>query len=96
MQTEALIDSIAPMAREMGIIIWIENLYGSIGGHLKVLHIHDNDGVSDLHRIPFTFMKTRENRFSTDWDGFIRGLQNIDFQGILSFETHWYSQYFRM
>ena len=23
----------------------------------------------------------------TDWDGFIRGLKNIDFRGVLSFET---------
>lgn len=141
MQTEALIDYIAPMAKEMGIIICIENLYDSIGGHfvegpccdadkavermerindkyhaeilgfcfdtghanlvgidmerfmtilgghLKLLHIHDNDGVSDLHQIPFTFTKTRENKSSTDWDGFIRGLQKIDYRGILSFET---------
>lgn len=140
-QTERFIDSIAPMAKEMGITICIENLYESIGGHLvegpccdvrkaveridrindryhgevlgfcfdtghanlvgldfeqfittlgsrlKVLHIHDNDGISDLHQIPFTFTKTRENHSSTDWDGFIRGLRNIRFNKILSFET---------
>lgn len=140
-ETSKLIDSIAPLAKEMGITICIENLYGGVGGHivegpccnakkavqrmeafnekygaevlgfcfdtghanligldfesfimtlgdhLKVLHIHDNDGEQDLHQIPYTFTRTRENRSSTDWDGFIRGLRNIHFDQVLSFET---------
>ena len=140
-ETAKFIDSIAPLAKEMGITICIENLYGNIGGHLvegpccnvrkavqridefnekygaevlgfcfdtghanlvgidfenfitmlgdrlKVLHIHDNDGISDLHQIPFAFTMTRENKPSTDWDGFIRGLRNIKFDKVLSFET---------
>lgn len=140
-ETEKFIDYIAPMARDMGIIICIENLYDNVGGHLiegpccnvkkvieridrvnerykaevlgfcfdtghanlvglnfenfltllgdrlKVLHIHDNDGIGDLHQIPFTFAKSRENLPSTDWEGFIRGLRNIHFNGVLSFET---------
>lgn len=140
-QTENFIHSIAPIAKELGIVICLENLYDSIGGHLiegpgcnaekaaeridrindqyrtevlgfcfdtghanlvginmenflttlghrlKVLHIHDNDGVRDLHQIPFTFSKSRENKSSTDWDGFIRGLRKIGFDKVLSFET---------
>lgn len=140
-QTEKFIDSIAPMAKEMGITICIENLYDSLAGHLvegpccdvrkaveridrinekyhtevlgfcfdtghanlvgidfeqfitsldyrlKVLHIHDNDGIDDLHQIPFTFTKTRENKTSTDWEGFVQGLRNIHFDKTLSFET---------
>ena len=140
-ETERFIDSIAPMAKEMGITVCMENLYDGIGNHivegpccdvkkaiqridyfnekygaevlgfcfdtghanivgidfesfitalgsrLKVLHIHDNDGVSDLHQIPFTFTRTRENTASTDWDGFIRGLRAIKFNGVLNFET---------
>lgn len=140
-ETAKFIDSIAPLAKEMGITICMENLYDSVGGHLvegpcchakraaermdamnekykaevlgfcfdtghanlvgidfetflttvgsrlKVLHIHDNDGISDLHQIPFTFTKTRENRPSTDWNGFIRGLKKIRFDKVLSFET---------
>ena len=54
---------------------------------MKVLHIHDNDGIMDLHQIPFTFTKTRENKVSTDWDGFIRGLKNIHYKNVLNFET---------
>ena len=140
-ETERFIRSIAPMAKEHGITVCIENLYDGIGGHLiegpccnakksaeridrineeygaevlgfcfdtghanvigldfeaflgtlghrlKVLHIHDNDGVRDLHQIPFTFTRTRENTSSTDWDGFIRGLRAIHFDGVLNFET---------
>lgn len=140
-RTEEFLDSIAPMAKEMGITLCVENLYDSIGGHLvegpccdakkaaeridrmndryhaevlgfcfdtghanlvgidfekfmttlghrlKVLHIHDNDGISDLHQIPFTFSKTRENNSSTDWPGFVRGLGGIGFDKVLSFET---------
>jgi sugar phosphate isomerase/epimerase len=140
-KTSEFLEFLAPMAREMGITICIENLYNGIGGHmmegpccdarkaveridrmndkygaevlgfcfdtghanlvgldfedfittlghrLKVLHIHDNDGISDLHQMPFTFTKTRDNTPSTDWDGFIRGLKAVKFDKVLSFET---------
>ncbi len=140
-RTLAFIDSIAPLAKELGITICMENLYESAGGHLvegpccdakkaveridrvnekyhaqvlgfcfdtghanlvgidferfmttldyrlKVFHVHDNDGAGDLHQIPFTFTRTRENMPSTDWEGFRRGLSNIRFDGTLSFET---------
>lgn len=140
-KTEMFLNTILPMAKEMDIVICVENIYTGVGNHiiegpccnihkaveridrindkhgaevlgfcfdtghaklvrldfedfitkldyrLKVLHIHDNDGVSDLHQIPFTFTKTRENTSSTDWDGFIRGLRNIKYNGVLSFET---------
>lgn len=140
-QTEKFLDFLAPIAKEMGIIICIENLYDIVGGHmvegpcshagkaanridrfnekyhaeilgfcfdtghanlagidferfieklgrrLKVLHIHDNDGVWDLHQIPYTFTRTRENKASTDWEGFIRGLKKIKYDSVLSFET---------
>lgn len=140
-ETERFIDSIAPLAKEMGITICIENLYEGIGGHivegpccdakkaaeridrmnekyhaevlgfcfdtghanllgldfekflitlghrLKVLHVHDNDGIGDLHQIPYTFSRSRENKPSTDWEGFIRGLKKAGFDKVLSFET---------
>jgi len=140
-ETERFLDSLAPMARELGITICIENLYDGVGGHLiegpgcdaakaaeridrmnekyqaevlgfcfdtghaniagldfecflgtlgprlKALHIHDNDGSRDLHQIPFTFARTRENMTSTDWDGLIRGLKAAGFEGVYSFET---------
>ncbi len=140
-KTLEFIESLAPLAKELGITICVENIYSNIGRHiiegpccdarkaaeridrmnekygseimgfcfdtghanlvgidfekfitilghrLKVLHIHDNDGISDLHQIPFTFTRSRENITSTDWNGFIKGLKEIHFDGVLNFET---------
>ncbi len=65
----------------------MEDFITTLGKRLKVLHIHDNDGIGDLHQIPYTFTRSRENAPSTDWDGFIRGLRKIRFDKVLSFET---------
>lgn len=65
----------------------MEDFIMVLGNRLKVLHIHDNDGIGDLHQIPFTFTRNRENISSTDWGGFIRGLHKIQFNKVLSFET---------
>lgn len=140
-KTLEFIEFLAPLAKELGITICMENIYTCIGNHivegpccdakkaavridrinekygtevlgfcfdtghanlvgidfedfivtlgnrLKVLHIHDNDGVGDLHQIPFTFTRSRENTTSTDWKGFVNGLRKIGFNGVLSFET---------
>lgn len=64
-----------------------EDFIVTLGDRLKVLHIHDNDCVGDLHQIPFTFTKSRENTASTDWTGFLNGLKRIGFEKVLSFET---------
>ena len=140
-QTENFLEYLAPVAKECGVTLCIENLYTALGsrlvegpccdvakavrridrmnekygaeilgfcfdtGHanlvgldfedfittlgkrLKVLHMHDNDGMGDLHQIPFTFTRSRENLPSTDWEGFVKGMRNIQFDGVLSFET---------
>lgn len=59
----------------------------TLGPRLKVLHLHDNDGERDLHQLPFTFTKTRDNTCSTNWPAFIKAMQDIKFDGVLSFET---------
>ena len=64
-----------------------EDFIVTLGNRLKILHIHDNDGIGDLHQIPFTFTRSRENTTSTDWEGFVKGLKRIHFKGVLSFET---------
>ena len=40
-----------------------------------------------LHQIPFAFSRSRESTSSTDWQGFINGLRNIQFDKVLNFET---------
>ncbi len=50
-----------------------------LGERIKVLHIHDNDGISDQHLPPY--MGT------ADWDRFVLAMRDIGFGGTLSFET---------
>ena len=57
-----------------------------LGKRVKVLHIHDNDAVQDRHCIPYTY-KAAGNKNSTDWEGFLKGLQEIGYEGPLNFET---------
>ena len=64
-----------------------EDFLTTLGDRIKTLHIHDNDGIEDLHQIPFTFARNRENKASTDWNGFLAGLAGIGFDKVLSFET---------
>jgi sugar phosphate isomerase/epimerase len=59
----------------------------TLGRRIKILHLHENDGLADLHQIPFTFTKTRENKSVLDWDGVLKALKEIGFDGVLNFET---------
>lgn len=59
-----------------------EDLYETVtmlGDDLRCLHIHDNNGVSDLHSIPYCG--------NMDWELLLRGLKEINFQGVISLET---------
>lgn len=56
-----------------------------LGKRLKVLHLHENDTIGDLHHMPYTFGKN-ENE-GQDWNGIYRALKEIEFDGTLSFET---------
>lgn len=58
-----------------------------LGKRLTVLHIHDNDGNSDLHMMPYTYTKNWGKDQICDWDGFLEGLKDIGYDGTLSFET---------
>ena len=50
-----------------------------IGDKLQTLHVHDNSGSSDEHKLPW---------FGTaDWEGFGRALCEIGFSGVFSYET---------
>ena len=65
----------------------MESYLKILGHRVKVLHIHDNDRVSDLHQIPYTFTNTRDKICSITWNKFLETLKLISFEGVLSFET---------
>ena len=50
-----------------------------LGKRIMLVHLHDNDGVEDMHRIPMTLLRT-------DWEGLIAGLRDIGYRGPLDFE----------
>lgn len=56
-----------------------------LGHRLKCLHLHENDAWADLHQMPYTFGENKDS--GLDWDGILRGLKEIGFEGTLSFET---------
>lgn len=59
-----------------------DNIYDAIktlGNDLACLHVHDDLGRQDRHLIPF--------QGEIDWNGFIKGLKEIRFDGCISLET---------
>lgn len=51
-----------------------------LGRRVKALHLHDNDGISDLHALP------RTGKF--DWDQLLTALSDSDYAGALNFEVY--------
>ena len=51
----------------------------TLGEHLETLHVHDDRHGQDRHLIPY--------QGETDWDGFIRGLRDVSYKGVMSLET---------
>ncbi len=58
----------------------------TLSKHLKVLHLHDNDGCEDQHQLPYTYNYSPSGGCSTDWSGFLVALRTIGFDGVFSFE----------
>ncbi len=51
------------------------------GSLLQVLHVHDNDGKTDSHRIPYC------GGGNIDWASFRSAIHEIGFNGVMSLET---------
>ena len=62
-----------------------EDYIRAMGDRLKILHMHENDAVGDLHQMPFTFGRCEED--GVNWGEFAKALHEIGFDGTLSFET---------
>ena len=50
-----------------------------LGDRMTTLHINDNNGQNDLHQMPYTGVG--------DWDRFLEALKEINYQGVLNFES---------
>lgn len=49
--------------------------------YLRVLHVHDNHGDRDEHLVPYCG--------TVDWKAFREALEEIGFEGVVSFEVKW-------
>ena len=59
-----------------------EDIIMAMGDRIGALHIHDNDGVADLHKLPGTV--------SMNWDNICKALKDIDYKGNFTFEVNGY------
>ena len=64
----------AHLARELDIVIQ------KLSGHLKMVHVNDNNGHRDDHLPP--------GEGGIDWTWFLRELRRADFHGVLVLELH--------
>lgn len=64
----------------------IKEYVKELGSRLTILHIHDNNGLADLHMIPYSYLATGASHVC-DWQGFVEGLKEINYPGVLAFET---------
>ena len=51
-----------------------------LGSDIRILHLNDNDGILDQHKIPYTG--------TIDWDDVLRALQEIGYCGAYNMELH--------
>ena len=52
-----------------------------LGKTLEVLHVQENDGINDLHVVPYTL------RNVMDWEDIIAALREIGYTGTMNFEV---------
>lgn len=57
----------------------IRQFIRDLGDRVSCFHVHDNDGMNDLHLAPYWG--------KLDWEAFVDGLAEIGFNKTLSFET---------
>ena len=64
----------------------LKDFVKQLAHRLTILHIHDNNGEYDQHTIPYACLSVGSTP-TCDWDGFVDGLKDIGYTGVLSFET---------
>ena len=58
----------------------------TMGHRVTILHLHDNNGVDDLHMPPYSYLANGRNHVC-NWDTLVEGLAEIGYRGVLAFET---------
>ena len=56
-----------------------QDMIHELGDYIGCLHVHDNDGVKDLHQAPRTGV--------TDWPALMQALRDIDYKGVFNMEA---------
>ena len=64
----------------------VKEFVKALGPRLTILHIHDNNGMEDQHVLPYSCLSNAEEHVC-DWQGFVEGLSEIGYNGVLAFET---------
>lgn len=56
---------------------------------LAVLHCNENDGISDLHTLPYSLYRAPTGRRpkKTDWEALMKTLKDVGYTGNLNFEV---------
>ena len=52
-----------------------------LGKHLKITHIHDNEGGGDQHKFPY------DKNCKIDWEYFSKSMKEIEYDGVFNLET---------
>jgi len=86
--TLKIIDAVNSENVKMCLDIGHANVFGDdiyedilkINDKLACMHVHDNKHGMDLHLYPWDG--------TVNWDGVVKGLNEINYQGVFSFETH--------
>ncbi len=64
----------------------VADIIRKLGGkRLKALHVHDNDGVSDMHTVPYQGL--------INWDKVAEALKEINYEGDFTFEVSHFFHY---
>lgn len=63
----------------------IPEMIRMLGSRLKTLHLHENDGIGDMHRIPYTCRP--HGGAAIDWEAVLLALREVGYEGAICFET---------
>ena len=66
----------------------------SCKGYVQYLHVHDNDGTSDMHRLP-AISGAGLRGFTVPWDEVLTALKEIGYDGPLDLEIYRFADCFR-